>query len=258
MDRPLEFTPDTEATRILAAIVESSEDAIIGKDLTGVILTWNRGAERLYGYSPEEVCGRSVSLLIPEHLADELPDILRRVRAGEPVQRHETVRRTKDGRLLDVAITVSPIADASGHVIGAATIARDITARKATERALRSSELRWRSIVESAVDGIVVIDELGQIESFNPGAERLFGHSEAELLGQNVRILMPEPYRTEHDGYLERYLKTGVAKIIGHGRDVMGRRRDGTVFPLHLSIGETADTERRHYIGILHDLTARV
>ncbi|MEO7272938.1 MAG: PAS domain S-box protein [Vicinamibacterales bacterium] len=258
MDQPHAFTPDTEASRILAAIVESSDDAIIGKDLRGIILTWNQGAERLYGYTADEVRGRSVALLIPDHLADELPDILRRVSAGDRVESHETVRRTKDGRLLEVAVTVSPIADASGRVVGAATIARDITARKAGDRALRASELRWRSIVESAVDGIVVIDQQGHIEAFNPAAERLFGFTEAEVLGQNITIIMPEPDRSDHDGYLERHQRTGVANIIGRGREVMGRRRDGSVFRLHLSVGEMADGEQRRYTGILHDLTARL
>ena len=258
MDDRGHFNPHEEASRILAAIVESSDDAIIGKDLDGRILTWNRGAERLYGYTAEEVTGRSIALLFPEDRLDELDEILARSRSGQRVQHHETVRRRKDGQLVDISLTVSPISDASGRIVGASTIARDITARKRAELALRASEQRWRSVVESAVDGIVVIDARGQIEAFNPGAERLFGYREQEVVGQNVNVLMPAPYHDEHDGYLARYLATGVQKIIGIGREVTGQRRDGSTFPLHLSVGEMVTGGERRFTGILHDLTARV
>lgn len=114
------------------------------------------------------------------------------------------------------------------------------------------------AIVASAVDGIIVIDASGRIEAFNPAAERLFGYTESEVLGRNVTLLMPSPYREEHDSYLARYLSTGDARIIGVGREVRGLRRDGTVFPLHLSVGEmTVDGERK-FTGILHDLSSRV
>src|SRR5437773_3432985 len=115
---------------------------------------------------------------------------------------------------------------------------RDESAFDRLEDQLRASEARWRSIVESAVDGIVVIDSRGRIEAFNPAAERLFGYSEAEVLGHNVNVLMPSPYDKEHDGYVARYLQTGARKIIGIGREVTGKRKDGTTFPLHLSVGE--------------------
>jgi two-component system sensor kinase FixL len=160
--------------------------------------------------------------------------------------------------LVDVAVTVSPVKAADGTIVGGATIARDITALKQAEQALRTSEQRWRSVVESAVDGIVVIDSRGHIEAFNPAAERLFGYAEAEVIGRNVKMLMPSPYREEHDGYLSHYLTTGAARIIGSGREVEGRRRDGTAFPLHLSVGEMVVGGERKFTGILHDLAARL
>lgn len=114
------------------------------------------------------------------------------------------------------------------------------------------------AIIASAVDGIVVIDAQGRIETFNPAAERLFGYRESEVVGRSVSMLMPRPYHGEHDGYLARYLQTGEARIIGIGREVSGLRRDGTVFPLHLSVGEMSVDGERKFTGILHDLSARV
>ncbi len=247
-----------EAARMLAAIVESSDDAIIAKDLDGTILSWNGGAERIYGYSAMEAVGRPIYLIVPPPFVSELAQILDRIRAGEPVRHHETVRVTKDGRLIDVALSISPIRDSGGRLIGAATIARDVTERNNQVQALKDREARLRSILDSAVDGIVVIDGHGRMESVNPAAERLFGYRASELVGQNVSLLMPSPYSEAHDQYLANYLATGVAKIIGIGREVTGKRRDGTTFPLQLSVGEMVIGGERRFTGILHDLTARV
>src|ERR1043165_3054717 len=121
-----------------------------------------------------------------------------------------------------------------------------------------SQEGPWRSIIRSAVDGIVLIDGRGRIEAFNPAAERMFGYAEAEMIGKNVNILMPSPYHEEHDGYMARYLTTGEKKIIGIGRQVTGLRRDGSTFPLWLSVGEMQVNGERRFTGILADLSVRV
>jgi two-component system sensor kinase FixL len=134
----------------------------------------------------------------------------------------------------------------------------DLTARVRLDEQLRSSEARWRSIVQSAVDGIIVIDAHGRIEAFNGAAERLFGYSEADVIGRNVKMLMPQPYHGEHDVYLARYLATGHKKIIGTGREVTGLKRDGTTFPLHLAVGELNVNGERRFTGIVHDLSDRV
>lgn len=126
----------------LAAIVESSDDAIISKDLQGIITTWNRGAERLFGYTAQEAVGRSVTILIPPERNNEEPGILDRIRRGEPIDHYETIRRRKDGTLLNVSLTVSPLRDSEGRVVGASKIARDITERKRTEDALREADRR--------------------------------------------------------------------------------------------------------------------
>jgi two-component system sensor kinase FixL len=250
------FDPDDDS-RILAAIVESSDDAIIAKNLDGVILSWNRGAERMYGYLAGEAIGRPISLLVPAEQIHELDDILDSVKADKRVAHLHTRRLTKDGRVLDVSLTVSPIKDAAGTIVGASTIARDITDAKRIEQALRGSEARWRAIIESAVDGIVVIDGRGQVEVFNRAAERLFGYAAGEVIGRSVNMLMPAPHSHEHDAYIARYRATGIRKIIGIGREVTALRKDGSTFPVHLSVAEVSIEGEPKFTGILHDLTER-
>ena len=121
----------------------------------------------------------------------------------------------------------------------------------------RVAEARWRAVIDAAVDGIIVIDSRGHIEVFNAAAQRMFGYSEQEVVGQNVKLLMPEPDRARHDGYLAHHLTTGERKIIGIGRAVTGRRKDGQTFPLHLSVGEMTIDGVPHFTGILHDLSSR-
>jgi PAS domain S-box-containing protein len=116
---------------------------------------------------------------------------------------------------------------------------------------------KLRGILESAVTAIITIDEQGLIENINPATQRLFGYSATELVGQNVKVLMPEPYRAEHDGYIANYVGTGVRKIIGIGREVSGRRKDGTTFPLHLSVSEFEAEGRRYFTGMIHDISDR-
>ena len=122
---------------------------------------------------------------------------------------------------------------------------------------LRLADARWRAIIDAAVDGIIVIDSAGRIEAFNAAAERMFGYSETEILGQNVSVLMPEPHRSQHDGFIGHYLQTGERRIIGIGRAVTGQRRDGQKVPLHLSVGEFELDGEKHFTGILHDLSRR-
>src|SRR5262245_18775412 len=247
-----------DPARVLAAIVESSDDAILAVDLDGVIRTWNRGATRLFGYAAEEAIGRPLSLLMPENREGEMGERRRQIRAGTRIDREEAVRKAKDGRQLHVSVNLSPLRGPDGTLVGSSIIAHDVSEQRRVERALRSSEAHWRSIIRSAVDGIIVIDAGGLIESWNPAAEWLFGYAEAEVVGQNVNILMPSPYREEHDGYIRNYLETGLRKIIGIGREVTGRRKDGTTFPVHLAVGEMTIEGQRKFTGIVHDLTDRV
>jgi len=125
------------------------------------------------------------------------------------------------------------------------------------ERALRESEAHLRSVLETVPDAIIVINEQGLIQSFSPAAERLFGYAAVEVVGQNVKILMPQPYRDEHDGYLDRYRRTGERRIIGIGRVVLGRRADGSTFPMELAVGEINLDGRRMFTGFVRDITER-
>src|SRR5471032_3368953 len=125
------------------------------------------------------------------------------------------------------------------------------------QNTLASSEARLRALLEAAVDGIISIDERGLIQTINPAAERLFGYAAQEVIGQNVKLLMPSPYQGEHDGYLARYLATGEKKIIGIGREVVGLRKDGTVFPVDLSVAEARLGTERIFVGIIRDITER-
>ncbi|MDQ3414066.1 MAG: PAS domain S-box protein, partial [Verrucomicrobiota bacterium] len=178
-----------EARAILATIVESSEDAIISKDLNGTIATWNRGAERLFGYSAEEAIGQPITMLFPPDKLDEEAAILAGIRSGKPVKPYETVRCRKDGTLVDVALSVSPILDARGEIVGVAKIVRDITERKrAADRILRSEE-NYRLLVESATGFAIIRLQLdGTVSSWNVGAERIFGYRDAEILGAHFSI----------------------------------------------------------------------
>ncbi|HEY1304262.1 MAG TPA: PAS domain S-box protein [Vicinamibacterales bacterium] len=247
-----------DALGLVSAITDASDDSIVVVGLDGTIATWSPGAARVYGYEAHEVLNRSALLLLPEGHRGELTAILHEIQSEGRLAEPRFVGRTKSGKIVELSLVVTPVRDPVGNVFGAAFVARDVTKVAHDQRQRRTMELRWRSIIESAVDGIVVIDSQGHIEAFNPAAERLFGYAEHEVVGRNVSMLMPPPYRDHHDRYLDRYIQEGEARIIGIGRDVQGMRQDGTVFPLHLSVGEMSIDGQRKFTGILHDLSARV
>jgi PAS domain S-box-containing protein len=168
----------------LAAIIDSSQDAIISKTLDSIIRTWNSGAERLFGYTAEEAVGRSILLIIPPERRDEEREILAKLARGERIEHYETVRMAKDGRLLDISLTVSPIRDAEGLVIGASKIARDITGRKQAEEALQASERRFRTLTSHAPVGIFLTDREGNCLFVNERWCKMAGLSPEEARGR--------------------------------------------------------------------------
>ena len=261
MDDELPGGPDGDSanqTRArLVTIVETSDDAIIAKTPDGVITDWNRAAESLFGYTADEVIGQRISILSPPGQQDEMAAILRRLQAGERIDHFETRRRRRDGEIIDVSISVSPLLDSAGRMIGASKIARDITAAKRAQAALAEREAYLRSVLDTVPDAMIVIDPAGLIESFSAAAERQFGYAAKEVIGRNVNLLMPPPYREQHDGYIERYLATSERRIIGIGRVVVGQRKDGSTFPIELTVGEGRSGDQRFFIGFVRDLTER-
>jgi len=164
----------------LAAIVDASDDAIIGQTLTGAIVGWNAAAERMYGYPSGAVIGRSIGLLVPPGMPDVMPEVLQRMQQGVGLERYDTIHATREGIRIDVSITVSPVRELSGKVIGAATIARNLTQRRAVERALRETEHKYRTIFENAREGIFYATSDGETVAANPALVRLLGYDSAE------------------------------------------------------------------------------
>ena len=225
----------------LAAIVESSDDAILSKDTNGIIQSANAAAERIFGYSPAELVGKSVRILIPpEHQAEE-DEILKRIRRGERVDHFETVRLTKDNRRIDISLSVSPVRDASGRVIGASKIARDITERTRA----RAAQARLAAIVASSTDAIVTKDLNGIIQSCNPACEQIFGYREAELVGRPMLVLIPPERHAEEDMILGKMRR---GERIDHFETVR-LAKDGRRLDISLAISPIKD-DRGQVIGV--------
>ncbi len=244
----------------LAAIVESSDDAIIGKTLDGTITSWNRGAELIFGYSSEEALGQSIYLIIPDDRKDEEPLILERVRRGERVDHYETVRKRKDGQLINISVTVSPIRDEDGRIIGASKIARDITERERMDAALKESESRYRELLQLLPIAVHVCDATGMIRHFNQAATVLWGrepktNDSTERFTGAHKLYYPDgrpmPF-TEHP--VAVVLRTGQPKL---NVEICFERPDGSrrtalasAVPLFNSEGELSGA-----INCLQDVT---
>ncbi|QJW94986.1 PAS domain S-box protein [Frigoriglobus tundricola] len=189
-------------------------------------------------------------------LPDRWKEIHQKALAGAPQSSEEDLWVRADGSKVWLRWAVRPWLDAQGAIGGIMILSEDVTARKDAEEAARDRAVHLAAVLNTAADAIITIDERGAIASVNPATERLFGYGAAELVGQNIKMLMPPPYRDEHDGYMARYATTGVKRIIGIGREVQGQRKDGTVFPVELSVSEVLDGQR-WFTGIIRDITQR-
>ena len=189
--------------RHFAAIIASSDDAIVSKTLEGTVVTWNPAAERLFGYTASEIVGQSIRLIVPPDRQDEEDRVLGAIRRGEIIDHFETVRQRKDGTLIPISLTVSPIRDLSGEIVGASKIARDLSR---TQRVQRDAS-RLAAIVDSSDDAIVGKDLNSIITSWNAAAQRMFGYSAEEMIGQSVRLLIPDDRQHEEDDVLSRIMR---------------------------------------------------
>ena len=213
---------------------------------------------QMLGYSEQELTSLTFpDITHPEHVDEDVRNAKKLWNGKIPNYKTEKRFIKKDGESLWVTLTATVIRDENKNPLYYLSMLEDIAERKKAEEALKESEERTRTIVNTAVDGIITIDEHGLIESFNSAAERIFGYMADEIIGQNLKVLMPEPYHSEHDQYLTNYLKTGIKKIIGMGREVFGRTKDGTAFPMSLAVSEMRIGHQRMFTGIVRDITER-
>ncbi|MRR50105.1 MAG: PAS domain S-box protein [Rhodocyclaceae bacterium] len=241
---------------LMAAIVESSEDAIIGKGLDGIITSWNRAAERIFGYAAEEIIGQPIGTLIPPERGDEEGRLLATLQRGESVTSFETERLCKDGRLITVSLTVSPIRDRSGRIIGASKIARDVTERKQAERDLAESESRFREIFDSVSDAIFIHDaETGAILDVNRRMCEMYGYTREEAITADLAALSEgvAPYSpNEAAEMIRRTFVEGAQTFSWHAR-----ARDGHLFWVEVSLRLAPIGSRQTILAVVRDISAR-
>lgn len=223
----------------------------------GRVSTWNRGAQRLFGYTDAEVDTLEFEhFYVPEARERHEParDLQAAVAHGQFEFEGWQVRN--DGAVIDAYVVLTALRDNLQQLTGFAVVCRDLTQTQRMLQELHDEQRRLRSVLETAVDAIVIIDERGVIQSFNRAGERMFGYRADEIVGLNVNTLMPQPFASEHTGYIQKYLRSGEARIIGIGREVQARRRDGSLFPADLAVSQFYDG-RPMFTGILRDLSDR-
>lgn len=247
----------------LAVILESSDDAIIGKTLDGTITGWNAGAERIFGYCAEEAIGQAITILIPKCFQYEEETILERLRSGGRIDHFETTRVRKDGREIRVSLTISPIYDNQGQIAGISKIVRDVTEQKRLKeqeeqaRAEMLAERRFRELIENAPDAILQVDSQGIIMIANRTAELMFGYSRAELIGSNVDLLVPEASRSRHAQYRKSFSEAGVSRPMGLGLNLCALRKDGSEFPVEISLSPSETESGACVTAVVRDVTDR-
>lgn len=251
--------PWTEADGFLQAVMNTVLDGLIIIDDKGTIQSFNPSAERIFGYALDEVVGRNVKMLMPEPYHEGHDGYLDNyLTTGDKkvigIGREVSGKR-KDGAVFPMELGVNEMqVEGARKFVGTV---RDISERKASERRLKEEAARMYAVMNTVLDGLITIDEKGTIQTFNPASSRIFGYQSDEVIGQNVKMLMPEPYHTGHDGYLHNYMTTGDAKVIGIGREVSARRKDGSVFPMELGINEMMVVGTRMFVGTIRDISER-
>lgn len=250
----------------LTRAIEESPVMVIITDTARNIVYVNPAFSAITGYTREEAIGTNINFIKSGNTPDEVyEEMFAQLHAGRSWNTNLEDRR-KDGSLFWVSATLSPVRDEQGEIVNFVAVEEDITERKKLEDEVHChrdhlAELvevqtsSIKAIVNTAADGIITIDQKGVVLSFNGAAERMFGYGAEEVVGRNINMLMPQPHRDAHDGYMARYLATGEARVIGIGREVAGRRKDGSVFPLYLAVSEVEIGAERHFTGIVRDIS---
>jgi two-component system sensor kinase FixL len=244
---------------LFRALIATAVDGIIVIDSKGLVAVYNGACENLFGYSSQEVIGQNVMMLMPQPYHGEHDRYLSNyTNTGNKkiigIGR-EVVGRRKDQSTFPMYLSVGE-GELDGQRIFVGII-HDLTERKKADDAIREREARLQSILDTVPDAIVIIDEMGTVESFSPAASRLFGYEATQVIGRNVKMLMPQPYRSQHDTYLDNYRHTGERRVIGIGRVVVGQRSDGSTFPMELAVGVVEGQKRKLFTGFVRDITER-
>ncbi len=241
----------------VSTVLKTTGALVVVLDAQGRIVRFNRACEATTGYTFEEVKGHKVwdFLLLPEEVLP-VQEVFKALGGGAQNEyENYWVTKTGEQRLISWSNTTLP--DETGEGLFIVGTGIDVTEQMIAQQALEESEERTRAILDTTVDGIITIDERGLIDTFNAAAERIFGYAASEVIGQNIKVLMPGPYKEEHDSYIQNYLETGHKKIIGNGREVVGQRKDGSIFPMDLAVSELQLPTRRIFTGIIRDVSAR-
>jgi PAS domain S-box-containing protein len=240
----------TQRERMFSAAVESATYPIITKTLDGTITAWNPAAERLYQFTSAEAVGNNIDIIIPPDRRAEHSAMLARSLADQPVEDVETVRAAKNGRRIDVSLSIRPVKSSSGAVVGLAKITRDITEQKFAEE-------KFRLAVESCPSGMVMIDRTGKVVLVNTETERLFGYRRDELIGRSVDILVPTRLRSQHVRHRDGFTRHPETRRMGAGRDLFGLRKDGTEFPVEVGLNPIQTSEGLLVLSVIVDISER-
>lgn len=231
-------------------VIEHSKDAIIYKGLDGIIHTWNQGAKEIFGYEAEEILGQPVKILFPKDKFQEEKEIISIIKSGESIEHFETTRLRKDGSEIYVSVTVSPIRNDAGKVVGESKIVRDISTHKKTEQS-------FRQVVEASPNAIVMINNLGQITLVNQKLEEYFGYNRQELFGQKIEVLIPHRFRGHHVHDRSGFFKKPQTRSMGSGRDLFGLRKNGEEFPIEIGLTPIANEAGQQVLASIIDISQR-
>jgi len=240
---------------------EQSILGMIEMDVNFLITDWNPAAKKIFGFEKEEVIGKNIfQLIVPSHELEDIKKAGKRLIEGKGYKHYINENITKKGEICICEWYNTPIMDDEGKVVRIVSLVDDITKRQQIEDDVRRHEQELDQILNNMVDAVISIDEKGKILSFNKAAEGIFLYKEKEIIGKKINLLMPSPDRDQHDNYLVNYIETGEAKIIGKGRDVKGKKKNGMIFPMHLRVAElpkSSDGTRR-FIGSCFDMTLQL